>query len=242
MPRAFGCGTMLRGALLVDTQSTVPQELGFIETFCDPSRLHEQMITQAIDVREELVAHRLIALQAPAYALGSAAYGAGLMQESVEDATTRKRERIERLQLLLHPVDFLLELLDLALPHLVHPFVFTLGRGREFTADVEQFVLDAAQRLDIPFVVSTETFAVLRQVGAYNAHDRVQLVDGPVRLEPRAFLGNARTADQRCRPFVASARVNPGEPYRHAALLEPAPPIRARPACVKICTSSRPLR
>jgi hypothetical protein len=79
----------------------------------------------------------------------------------------------------------------------VHPLVLAIGRRGELGTDIEQLVLDAPEALGVPREVGAEAIAILRQEGAHDADDRVEFVDGAVRLEAEARLGHALAADQR---------------------------------------------
>src|SRR5208282_3210307 len=201
--------------VLFDPQRPVPQKFGLPEPLRNPSRLHEQMIAQPVHVDDEVVADVFLALQPPAYALRTPAHRARLMQERVEHAAAGKREGFQRLELLLHLVHLFFKLLDLAGAHLVHLRIFAAGRRSEFAAHVEQFVLYPPQVFRIPLEAGAEPVAILREVGANDSDDRIQLIDRSVGLQPRALLGHALAADQRRIPLVTRARVNPGQAYRH---------------------------
>src|ERR1017187_309693 len=92
--------------------------------------------------------------------------------------------------------------------HLVHLRIFAAGRRGEFAAQVEQFVLYPPQGLRILLEVGAEPVAIIRDVGADDSYDRIQLIDRSVGLQPRALLGHALAADQGRIPLVAGARVN----------------------------------
>src|SRR5580658_4270852 len=97
----------------------------------------------------------------------------------------------------------------------MHPFVLAAGRRRELAAHVEQLVLDAPQRLRVRIEIGAELVAILRQPGAHDSDDRIQLVDSAVGLQAQAVLGHALAADQRGEPLIAGASVDASEPYRH---------------------------
>src|SRR5271155_4997649 len=111
------------------------------------------MVAEPIDIDNYLIADRLLALDRPADALRAPAYGSRQMQEGVELASARQGERLQRFEILVHPIDFVLELFDLALAHLMHAWIFDVRRSGKLAADIEKLVLDSPQHLGIPFVM-----------------------------------------------------------------------------------------
>src|ERR1019366_3341097 len=77
------------------------------------------------------------------------------------------------------------------------------------------FVLYPPQGLRIRLEAGAEPVAIIREVGANDSDDRIQLIDRSIGLQPRALLGHALASHQRGIPLVARARVNPGQAYRH---------------------------
>src|SRR5487761_2667235 len=67
----FTLGRMRRAR--IDSQSSIPEVFGLVELLGHPSRLHEQMVAEAIDVGHQELVDRLLALQNPAHALGAPA-------------------------------------------------------------------------------------------------------------------------------------------------------------------------
>ena len=81
--RLMPCGST-GGRARIDPQAAIPEELGLAEPLRHPARLHEQMVAQAIEIDQQLIADGSSSLDVPAYPLSAPAYRAGLMQEGIE--------------------------------------------------------------------------------------------------------------------------------------------------------------
>jgi hypothetical protein len=105
----------------------------------------------------------------------------------------------------------------LGLADLEHPFVLGARRRGQLAAEVEQLVLDPAQRLVEPAVMLAlgEPLLVER---ADEPDDGVQLVDGAVRADARRVLGHAPAPDQSGLAAVAGARVDASDADGHERL------------------------
>jgi hypothetical protein len=129
------------------------------------------------------------------------------VQERSQLGSAGEDEALELRQLGVEAIAVVLEPVDLFLcdaePRLV------LHRHGEVGAEIEELVLDTQE--DVPDLV--------RAVACEREPDeRVQLVRGPVGRDSRVELGDPRAVSQRRLAFVASASVDPGQPYRLVAL------------------------
>ena len=103
------------------------------------------------------------------------------------------------------------ELGDFTVADPEHAFVFRVGRRGRLAADVEELVLDLAQRGVEPLVLLAAGAARFHALGVEDAHeadDGVQLVHGAVGHDARRVLGHALAADQAGLAAVAEPRVH----------------------------------
>ena len=108
-----------------------------MEAHGDPSRLHEQMIAEPVQIDDQLVIQWLFARQTPTGALSSPADRSSDMKMSVEKTSARQAKGLERLEFLVHTIDLAFQSGYFTGTHFMHVGVLDVGRSRELTANIE---------------------------------------------------------------------------------------------------------
>src|SRR5712691_13279194 len=160
-------------------QTALPQVFLLAHVLGDPAAEDEEHVAEPVDVLERPLAERLHPRGREQLALGPPAHRAGQVHERVDAPAPRQRERLERGEVFLAVVHEPLERSDLLGADLEHALVFGVRRRGQLAAEVEQLVLDAAERFVEPPMVLALGQALLVE-RAHEPHHRVQLVDGAV--------------------------------------------------------------
>ena len=164
------------------------------------------------------------------------------MQEAAHFSAAGQDKRVERLQVFLAGIDEAFETLHLLLADPKHALVGKVRGGGQFTAQVEQFILELAQdivqmlggrqlRLQRGNVSSTsrqmlDTFP-LQVVIEYpgQAHHGVQLVQRPVGLDTDRVLGDLFSPDEPGRTLITRPSINLGDADHCDSGLTPHPTL-----------------
>jgi len=167
----------------------------------------EEQIGQTVQVHERERIHGVEARRRQRLTLGAAAGRPRHVESCSEFASARKHEALELREVGIELVAVALEGIHLLLRDTEARVL--LHRDREVGAEIEEFVLDAAEH----------SAHVVRAIDRQSEADgRVQLIDGPVRCDPRIELRDARPVAERRLSCVTPSGVDLGQPDRLVAI------------------------